>query len=97
MANNSYLSEEDQGGKGTLIIIIVIIVLLVIGGLYAINTQQGTDSQTASTTDQTANVDMTIITATSTNLADIDNDLNNLDTSTSDTDLNNLDQQSKSL
>ena len=95
MANDSYLPEEEQGGKGALVIIIIIIVLLIIGGLYAINTQQGDNSGTASTTDQTAAVDMTV--ATSTDLNSIDQDLNNLDSSSVDSGLNSIDQQAKGL
>lgn len=99
MADNSSYSplmsgEENQGGKGGLVIVIVIIVLMLIGGLFVINSKKSLDDGTATTTASTLQEE---VNGTSTNLDDINTDINNVDASVSNSGLDQLDKEINSL
>jgi len=78
MSNDTFNPEDSgQGGKNALIIVVIIVILLLIGSIYAVFNKQGNNNE--ATVDETSLEEDVL--ATSTELTDIDKDLDNLEAS----------------
>ena len=93
MANDPFspLAAEEEHGKSALVLVIIIILLLLIGGIYALNSQKTPVEVPAEENTQSE------VVSTSTNLDDIDRDLDNLEAGAIDIELNELDQEAQGL
>ncbi|MEK7478126.1 MAG: hypothetical protein AAB645_02045 [Patescibacteria group bacterium] len=87
----SSFSPETNPSKGPLVGAVIIIILLIIGGIYVINSKQGSlDVSPTPTPTPSASEEPTPSLSSSTNLNDVEKDLGSISTADLESSLNDL-------